>query len=206
MIPRTRSLFRALPALLSLLILLPVAAAAQGYRISPGDILRIEVIEDEALNRSVLVDPQGRINFPLAGTILVQGKTVGAIQSTLVANLTPNFAAPPSVFVALEQVAPEREPVEPETITVFVLGEVNSPGRIALEPGATLLQAFAAMGGFSNFAATKRVQLRRTDARTGIENVSTLNYEAMSQGLTTNATLKLRDGDVILVPARRLFE
>lgn len=192
--------------LLSILMLLPVAAAAQGYRISPGDVLRIEVIEDEALNRSVLVDPQGRISFPLAGTILVQGKTVTAVQSTLVANLTPNFAAPPSVFVALEQLAPEREPVEPELISVFVLGEVNSPGRVELEPGATLLQAFAAMGGFSNFAATKRVQLRRTDRKTGIESVTTLNYDAMSKGLTTNATLKLHDGDVILVPTRRLFE
>ena len=192
--------------LLSILMLLPVAAAAQGYRISPGDVLRIEVIEDEALNRSVLVDPQGRISFPLAGTILVQGKTVTAVQSTLVANLTPNFAAPPSVFVALEQLAPEREPVEPELISVFVLGEVNSPGRVELEPGATLLQAFAAMGGFSNFAATKRVQLRRTDRKTGIESVTTLNYDAMSKGLTTNATLKLHDGDVILVPTRRLVE
>ena len=192
--------------LLSILLLLPMAAAAQGYRISPGDVLRIEVIEDEALNRSVLVDPRGRISFPLAGTILVRGKTVNAVQATLVANLTPNFAAPPSVFVALEQVAPEREPVEPTLMTIFVLGEVNSPGRVELEPGATLLQAFAAMGGFSNFAATKRVQLRRTDHRTGLENVTTLNYEAMEQGLSTNATLRLHNGDVILVPTRRLFE
>jgi len=191
---------------LSILLLLPMAAAAQGYRISPGDVLRIEVIEDEALNRSVLVDPRGRISFPLAGTILVRGKTVNAVQATLVANLTPNFAAPPSVFVALEQVAPEREPVEPTLMTIFVLGEVNSPGRVELEPGATLLQAFAAMGGFSNFAATKRVQLRRTDHRTGLENVTTLNYEAMEQGLSTNATLRLHNGDVILVPTRRLFE
>ena len=37
--------------LLSILMLLPVAAAAQGYRISPGDVLRIEVIEDEATSR-----------------------------------------------------------------------------------------------------------------------------------------------------------
>lgn len=192
--------------ILSLLMLLPVAGAAQGYRISPGDILRIEVIEDEALNRSVLVDPRGRINFPLAGTILVSGKTVGAVQSTLVANLTPNFAAPPSVFVSLQEVAPLVEPIEPEPITVFVLGEVANPGRVEVEPGTTLLQAFAAMGGFSNFAATKRVQLRRADPKTGVETVTTLNYKAMTEGRSANATLPLHDGDVILVPARRLFE
>lgn len=192
--------------LLSILMMLPVAALAQGYRISAGDILRIEVIEDETLNRSVLVDPQGRINFPLAGTILVQGKTVGAVQTTLVANLTPNFAAPPSVFVGLEQVAQRREPAEPTQISIYVLGEVERPGKVEMDPGSTLLQAFAQMGGFSNFAATKRVQLRRTDRKTGVENVTTLNYDALTKGLTANATLRLHDGDVILVPTRRLFE
>lgn len=189
--------------------MMPLMATAQGYRIGAGDILRVEVIEDETLNRSVLVDPGGRISFPQAGSILVKGKTVAAVQSTLVARLTPNFAAPPSVYVALERVAPpapKREPVEPKKISIYVLGEVARPGAIELERGSTLLQAFAAMGGFSEFAATKRVQLRRTDSKTGIENVTTLNYKAISQGQTANATLKLRDGDVILVPTRRLFE
>lgn len=195
--------------LAAVLMMLPAAVAAQGYRISAGDVLRIEVIEDETLNRSVLVDPRGRISFPQAGTILVKGKTVGAIQSTLVARLTANFAAPPSVYVALEQVAPEKPkqpPAEPAKISVFVLGEVQRPGEVEMDRGSTLLQAFAQMGGFSNFAATKRVQLRRTDCKTGIESVTTLNYNAIAQGQTANATLKLRDGDVILVPTRRLFE
>lgn len=195
--------------LLAIAMLLPMAAVSQGYRISPGDILRIEVIEDESLNRSVLVDPQGRINFPLAGTILVRGQTVAAVQSTLAANLTSNFAATPSVFVALEQLAPPPVPVppaEPEVIAIFALGEVANPGRVELEPGTTLLQAFAAMGGFSNFAATKRVQLRRSDPATGRETITTLNYDALSQGQSANATLRVQDGDVILVPTRRLFE
>lgn len=195
--------------LAALLVMMPLMATAQGYRIGAGDVLRVEVIDDETLNRSVLVDPGGRISFPQAGSILVKGKTVGAVQSTLVARLTPNFAAPPSVFVALERVAPpapERAPVEPKKISIYVLGEVARSGEVEMDRGSTLLQAFAAMGGFSEFAATKRVQLRRTDSKTGIESVTTLNYKAISQGLTANATLKLHDGDVILVPTRRLFE
>jgi polysaccharide biosynthesis/export protein len=200
------SRIRILSWLAAILVTVPMIAAAQGYRIGPGDILQIEVIEDETLNRSVLVDPQGRINFPLAGSILVRGKTVGAVQSTLVARLLSNFAAPPTVYVALEQVAPEEEPAEPKLISIFVLGEVGSPGKVEMEPGSTLIQAFAEMGGVSEFAATKRVQLRRTDHKTGIENVTTLNYQAMLRGASTGATIRLHDGDVILVPTRRLFE
>jgi len=195
--------------LIAMLVCIPATLAAQSYRVSPGDILRIEVVEDEALNRSVLVAPDGRISFPLVGSIRAAGRTVDAIQGTLVTRLTSNFAVPPSVFVGLEQRAPlipPAEPEEPEMISIFVLGEVGSPGRVEMEPGATLLQAFALMGGFSNFAATKRVQLRRTDPQTGVETVSSLNYDAISQGQTANATLQVQDGDVILVPTRRLFE
>jgi len=120
--------------------------------------------------------------------------------------LASGFNAPPNVYVALDQLAPEEEEKEPETINIFALGEVERPGLIELEHGATLIQAFAAMGGFSNFAATKRVQLRRTDRKTKIEKVHTINYDAMLQGQVKDATIHLREGDVILVPTRRLFE
>lgn len=194
--------------LIGLFLLMPAIASAQGYRIQAGDILRVEVIEDETLNRTVLVDPRGRINFPFVGSIRAAGQTVNAVQATLTRQLTPNFAEPPSVFVALEQLAPEDLPIEtePEVISVYMLGEVERAGKVEMEPGTTLLQAFAEMGGFSSFAATKRVQLRRQDPKTGVETVIPLNYDAMLQGQTANATLELRDGDVIVVPTRRLFE
>lgn len=181
-------------------------ALAQTYRVQPGDVLRIEVIEDETLNRSVLVAPDGRISVPQAGSIRAAGRPVEAIERILTNRLAPGFNAPPTVYVALEQLAPEEEPLEPEMINVFVLGEVERPGQIELEHGTTLIQAFAAMGGFSNFAATKRVQLRRTDPKTKVEKVHTINYQAMLEGQIKDSTIHLRDGDVILVPTRRLFE
>lgn len=194
--------------LIATLISLPVLATAQAYRIQPGDVLRIEVVEDEALNRSVLVAPDGRISVPLAGSIRAAGRSVEAVQSTLAQRLRSNFASAPTVFVGLEQLAPEEpiRDVDPVTIAVFMLGEVERPGKVEMEPGSTLLQAFAEMGGFSPFAATKRVQLRRTDPKTGVQAVFALDYDAITRGATTNATLELQDGDVILVPTRRLFE
>ncbi|MEL7255328.1 MAG: polysaccharide biosynthesis/export family protein [Pseudomonadota bacterium] len=193
---------------MAILISLPVAATAQVYRVKSGDLLRIEVVEDEALNRIVLVAPDGRIAVPLAGTIRARGRSVEEIQATLTSRLASNFAAAPTVFVGLEQLAPQipAAAAAPQTITVFMLGEVQRPGKVEMEPGATVLQAFAEMGGFSNFAATKRVQLRRTDPKTGVEQVFSLNYDAITRGVTDNASLTVQDGDVILVPTRRLFE
>jgi polysaccharide export outer membrane protein len=198
--------------LLSLaLAALPAArpALAQGeYAVRPGDILRIEVIEDPSLNRSVLVPPDGRINLPLAGTVQAGGRGVTQIQTDLASLLAPNFAAPPSVFVSIEQLyqpPPPVPPVPPATVPIYVLGEVASPGLVAITEGTTVLQLFAQIGGFSPFAATKRIQLRRTDAN-GVEQVYLINYDAIEQGGSKSGATTLREDDVIIVPQRRLFE
>lgn len=189
--------------------------AQQAYGLRAGDTLRIEVLEDPSLNRSVLVAPDGRISFPQAGTVNVSGRTIDGVQSDLIGRLAPSFAAPPTVFVSLEKLAervvrpivqaPPAAPVEDLVISVYVVGEANKLGKIDVAPGTTVLQMFAIMGGFTKFAATKRVQLRRADV-SGAEQVYSLNYPAIEAGVISAGRSTLADGDVIVVPQRRLFE
>jgi polysaccharide export outer membrane protein len=162
------------------------------------------VIEDAGLNRSALVAPDGRITMPLAGAIQAGGRTIDQVQAELVTQLAGSFATPPTVIVSLERLA-ERVPASgvaaaPATIDIFVLGEAGKPGRLALQPGTTVLQAFAEMGGFTRFAAKKRLQLRR-----GTETWA-LDYTAIEAGTSRAGDTVLMDGDVIVVPQRRLFE
>lgn len=202
----------ALAGLAALVGLAPLAASAQeGYSIQPGDTLSIEVIEDPGLNRTVLVSPDGRITLPLAGAVQAGGRTVEQVVSDLQARLAPNFAAPPNVFVGIQSIRPDDPvlptiPEEEPTIDVYVVGEAASSGLIAVRPGTTVLQLFAQMGGFSPFAATRRIQLRRTDPSSGQETVYSLNYDEIERGASSAGTAELADGDVILVPQRRLFE
>lgn len=177
-------------------------AMAQGYNIQVGDVLKVEVIEDPSLNRSVLVAPDGRISLPLAGSVNAAGRQVEAISAAISGALASNFAARPTVYVSLDRLAERAAAKEaaPEVITIYVLGEAGKPGQIALLPGSTALQAFAQMGGFGKFAATKRIQLRR-----GTETFL-LNYRQIEAGTSTAGSMVLKDGDVIVVPQRRLFE
>jgi len=64
-IPRSlhRRTLLALAALMSVVLSAQIALA-QTYQIRPGDTLRIEVLEDASLNRTVLVAPDGRITIP----------------------------------------------------------------------------------------------------------------------------------------------
>jgi polysaccharide export outer membrane protein len=175
--------------------------AQTGYAVRAGDTLRIEVLEDATLNRSALVAPDGRISVPLAGGIRAAGRTVEDIQSDLSTRLAPSFATPPTVYVALEgQKEVSSGPFTAATIDIFVMGEAASPGKLAVTPGTTMLQLFAQMGGFSKFAATKRIQLRRGDQAWGI------SYPAIEAGTSTLGSTVLADGDVIVIPQRKLFE
>ena len=196
-------------ALLPLLLFAALPAAAQDlYRVQPGDTLSIEVVEDNTLNRSVLVAPDGRITVPLAGAIQAAGRSVDAIQQSLTQRLAPNFAATPTVFVGIASTAPTGPltPATLPTIDIFVIGEVTTPGKVTTEPGTTVLELFAQTGGFTPFAATRRIQLRRTDATSGQETIYLLDYRAILSGASPNGTTELVDGDVIVVPERRLFE
>lgn len=198
-----KTVFALLVAFIISAIALP--AEAQGYRIQSGDTLRIEVLEDPTLNRDVLVRPDGRINVPLAGSLRAGGRSVEQVSDELKQLLAPNFASQPSVFVSLGAVNVPIAPLPDETIDVYVIGEAGSPGRHTPVRGTTLLQFFGEMGGFSRFAATKRIMLRRADS-SGKENVYQFNYDAMLDGTGTGGTTKLVNGDVIVIPQRRLFE
>lgn len=174
---------------------------AQGYQIQPGDRLSIEVLEDPALNRQVLVLPDGSFSFPLVGRVSTRGQSTTSIQNTLAAELAPNFSSTPSVFVSVaglnETAFATGGGVE---LDIFVMGEVNTPGKVAVERGTTLLQFLAESGGFTRFAATNRIQLRRGG------NTMVFNYRALEQGAVLSRETTLADGDVIVVPQRRLFE
>lgn len=182
-----------------------VSASAQvGYRVQPGDRLNIEVLEDASLSRQVLVLPDGSISFPLAGALRASGRTTSALEQSLASALAPNFASSPTVFVSVLAVS-ERE-TSARTIDVYLMGEVANKGRAEVERGTTLLQMLAQAGGFTKFAATKRIQLRRTDPQTGTDVIYQFNYRAIEDGGRISGQTVLADGDVIVVPQRRLFE
>jgi polysaccharide biosynthesis/export protein len=82
---------------------------------------------------------------------------------------------------------------------VYVMGEVLRPGAFALRPDMTFMDAFAAAGGATNDAVTEHIRLIRPSK--GVDREI-----AMKDLMRPNPALNfvLVDGDIILVPKRRL--
>jgi polysaccharide export outer membrane protein len=184
-----------------------VASAQTDFRIGPGDTIRIEVLEDPSLNREVLVLPDGSLSFPLAGAVQAGGQTTTQLEAAVASALAPNFATSPTVSVSVAGLAPRATAGTTRQIDVYIMGQVaNGGGLVQVDRGTTVLQALALSGGFTRFAATQRIQLRRTDPKTGAQSVYNINYRAIEQGESSIGGTVLADGDVIIVPERRLFE
>ena len=193
-------------AILALMIA-DVSNAQSVYQIRPGDTLEISVLEDANLNRQVLVRPDGRISVPMVGDVQAAGQSTEALKAAITAGLASNFSIAPNVTVALAAVAPVSViAAAPLTLSIYILGEVNNPGAFEVAPGTTMLQVLSISGGLGKFAASKRIQIRSTDPKTGTEYVRAFNYDRFVNGGVSGGVVKLNDGDVIIVPERRLFE
>jgi polysaccharide export outer membrane protein len=176
-------------------------ALAQRATLQPGDAISISVYQDPKLDRQVVVGPTGMISFPLAGQIRAGGLTTADLERVLRERLRGKFTEEPDVTVSLLAIKPLEEDLKPR---IFITGEVLRPGFYVMRTGLNIMQAIAEAGGFSPFAATRRIQIRRKIS--GVESLFVFNYNDFFAGANFADNIGLRPGDVIIVPERGLFE
>ena len=197
---------RILIVVFSLLVSVSLAGA---QTLKPGDNLSISVLQDPKLDRTVVIEPSGQISFPLAGHFRAAGLTPIALENILKDKLKSNYKDDNlDVTVALAPGLPSAKPDEPEDDLkpkIFVTGEVARPGSYIIRQPLTLMQAIALAGGVGQYAAKRRIQVRRRMPG-GDETIFMFNYKAYEAGDDLEGNIRLRAGDVIMVPERGLFD
>lgn len=188
-----------------LLCLLAWVPGADAQTLKTGDSLSISVLQDSKLDRTVVVDPSGEIAFPLAGHIRARGLTPQALEKILKAKLQGNYKDENLDITVAVANSPKDIPEEDLKPKVFVTGEVIRPGSYVVRQPTTLMQAIALAGGMGSFAAKQRIQVRRREPG-GDETIFMFNYRAYEAGADLEGNIRLRAGDVILVPERGLFD
>lgn len=164
------------------------ATAAERYFLNAGDLLNISVWNEEALQKDVIVLPDGMISFPLAGELLAKGKTVTDLQVAITKKLT-EYIADPVVTVSVTNVSGN---------SIHIMGKVATPGSIVMSQTMDVMQALSLAGGLSPYAKEDEIiVLRRT---TGKQQVIPVNYSALKQGKSLQSNILLKSGDVIIIP------
>lgn len=162
--------------------------APKAYRIQPGDTLYVAVWGEEALQRAVLVQPDGGFSFPLAGQMKVEGLSIGELEQELDSRLAP-YIPEPAVSVSLVETLGNR---------IYVMGRVNKPGEHILGRPVDVLQALALAGGLDPFARQDAIKIFRGQAPT--QQVFGFNYKEVKRGSNLSQNITLLPGDTIIVP------
>jgi len=161
---------------------------AGDYIIGPGDQLHISVWKDEALTRQVVVLPDGKIAFPLIGQVVAGGKTVDGLTKEMEQKLA-KFVPDLNLSVVVQQVG---------SMTIYVIGRVNSPGRFAIASDVNVLQALSMAGGLNPFAKRGDIKIFREAG--GGTKVFYFDYDTVADGKDPRQNMRLKKGDVIVVP------
>lgn len=133
----------------------PAAVGAGGeyvYTLGPLDKISIEVDGMPDLLREVVIDGQGMISYPLAGSISAAGRTPTQLARALEGRMRENHVRDPRVSVNF---------VEPVSQVVTVDGEVHKPGLYPVYRDMTLMQAVALAGSDTEFSRSSVVLIFR---------------------------------------------
>jgi polysaccharide export outer membrane protein len=158
------------------------------YLIGPGDTLDISVWKEEALTKTVVVLPDGKISFPLIGQVEAAGRTVDDLKQEIAKRIV-KFAPKEEVNLEVKQV---------NSMLVYVIGRVNQPGRFVLNTNVDVLQALAIAGGLNPFAKRNQIKIFRKAAGTTL--TFNFNYDDVTDGGKLQQNILLKRGDVIVVP------
>jgi polysaccharide export outer membrane protein len=178
--------------MLCMALMAPAAAQeARGgaYTVQPGDLLEVSVWKEEDLQRDVLVRPDGRFSFPLAGDIVATGKTVEQLRAELAAALQ-KYIPDLVVTVTVKEIRGNK---------VYVIGQVKQPGEFIVNPRVDVMQALSMAGGTTPYAALNDIMVLRRNAD-GAQRAISFAYKDVEKGRSLEQNIVLQSGDVVVVP------
>ena len=179
------------------------AVAGEGpvYLIGPQDVLRITVIDEPDLSgQSYRVDSDGMITFWLLGRVPAGGLTLREFQEKLRTQLASGYIKNPQLRVEIEQYKSQ---------SVYVLGEVRTPGRLSMMGSKTLLEALAEAGSPTSQASTEVTVTHPRKTGASIPPGGTVPDGEKTvidlRDLQTAQIYVLHDGDIVTVPMAQTF-
>ena len=156
------------------------------YVLGPGDGLTISLWGGISQTFTRVIDREGTVVLPEAGTVVVAGLTLERAQALVQGVLSPQFKDA-HVAVSVTRL---------RTVRVYVVGDVQRPGAYDLSSLSTPLNALYAAGGPTNIGSLRTV--RHSRGSTLIREVDL--YDFLLHGVRADAE-RLEPGDTILVPA-----
>jgi protein involved in polysaccharide export with SLBB domain len=155
------------------------------YVVGPGDGLSIDLWGGVSERLRTVVDREGRINLPEAGSVQVAGRTLGDVQHLVQAAFRSQFRDA-EADVSLGRL---------RTVRVYVVGDVERPGAYDVSSLSTPLNAVFLAGGPTSDGSIRILKHFRGDQL--IQQIDV--YDLLLHGIRSDIQ-RLEPGDTVLVP------
>ncbi|MDD5720568.1 MAG: polysaccharide biosynthesis/export family protein [Candidatus Krumholzibacteria bacterium] len=164
------------------------AGTAGVYRVSAGDVLRLNVPQQSALDRELTVSAGGSVYISQVGEIPLAGLTLQEARDLLRQRLRLYNPAITEVILTV---------MEYSALRVFVLGAVSSPGSYSFENPPTLWEVLRVAGGPAENASLAACRIITLDDGRPVSR--TVNLSGYLTGESFPQDL-LQGGDTLVVP------
>jgi polysaccharide export outer membrane protein len=180
------------------------SGASSDYVVGAQDVLKVTVFDEPQLSGTFRVDADGTFTYPFIGRIKAAGETLRSVESMLAKLLADGYVRRPQVSIEVEQY---------RSRSIFVVGEVRSPGKYALSGQMSLIEALAQAGSTTSNAGTQVLILRANEARSDqalapdakdVANVTRVSLADLQAG-QLGQNVMLREGDTVFVPKAERF-
>lgn len=167
---------------------LPVPSnSAQGeVRLSPSDLIEVDVFQVNDLDRTVEIGGGGFITLPLIGRVRAAGLTTDQLSSRIAAAYGRNYLQNPQVTVFVKKSAGQQ---------ITLDGEVKKPGVYEVNAQSRLSTVISFAGGLSTIADPSKVYVFRSVGEE--RQVANMSLTDIRQGKAQD--IRIYGGDVIVV-------
>jgi polysaccharide export outer membrane protein len=160
-------------------------------RFGPEDVIAVDVFGHERYSRNnIIVPPDGRISYPLAGSIKVVGRTTAEVERELSEKLS-EYIIEPKVTVQLVQSHSQK---------VLVVGDVGAPGIYEMTRRLTVTEALARAGYITRYGDKSGVRVLRLQPNGQLLPLA-VNMTDVERGKSQD--LFLVPGDTVVVPGNK---
>ena len=162
----------------------------QDTTLGPGDAFDVRVFNEQSLSNTYQISPDGTIDYPLIGNIVVSGLDPQEIAVLIGKKLVEGkFLKNPQVSVLVKEYKSKK---------IHILGQVKNPGTFPYQDNMSVVQAVTLAGGFTPIAHENKTTITRKIE--GKEVIIRAEVGKISKGEAPN--IFLQAGDIIYVPER----
>ena len=169
----------------------------QNKKLSVGDVVSIEIMEDRDAPVSKIVTATGDLDVPPLRRVQVAGKTTREAAAEIERQLEAEFYHKATVRLSIDQVNAKATMGK-----IQVQGEVRAPGVLEIFAGdnLTLNEAILRVGGFKEFGNPSKVQVSRRSR--GKNETFVIDVKKIQQDGDVANDMVLEDGDRVFVPRK----